>query len=99
MYIYVDNEIYIMYIMKNSIIEVAMQHIRQVRVKAGISVKDIAKLIETDVSSFYHYEKGRRTPDFTQCWKIVNALNQLGAKCTFSDVFPNPIENSDGKVA
>ncbi|MGI2072151.1 helix-turn-helix transcriptional regulator [Shewanella baltica] len=77
-----------------------MQQIRHIREESRISVKELSKVIGTDVSTFYHYETGRRTPDFNQCWKIVNALNQLGANCTFSDVFPNPLVNkTDGKVA
>ncbi|MBO2552619.1 helix-turn-helix transcriptional regulator [Shewanella algae] len=71
-----------------------MQQIRQVRVGAEISVKDLSKVIGTDVSTVYHYETGRRTPDFNQCWKIVNALNQLGANCSFMDVFPNPVDSN-----
>ncbi|NAX44828.1 MULTISPECIES: helix-turn-helix transcriptional regulator [unclassified Vibrio] len=67
-----------------------MQRIRIAREEANISVKDIAILIGTEPSAVYHYESGRRKPDFIQCWKIVNALNELGAKCTFQDVFPNP---------
>ncbi|GGY87815.1 helix-turn-helix transcriptional regulator [Shewanella fodinae] len=70
-----------------------MQQIRQEREKAGISVKSLAEVINTEVSTVYHYETGRRTPDFNQCWKIVNALNQLGANCTFDDVFPNPLNH------
>jgi putative transcriptional regulator len=75
--------------------EVTMQRIRYIREKAEISVKELSKIIGTDVSTFYHYEKSRRTPDFNQCWKIVNALNSLGANCSFSDVFPNPLETSN----
>ncbi|EKF9664397.1 helix-turn-helix transcriptional regulator [Vibrio cholerae] len=71
-----------------------MQKIREVRTGAGISVSDLASLIGTESSAVYHYESGRRTPDFNQCWKIVNALNSLGAKCSFNDVFPNPESNT-----
>ncbi|EKZ9178177.1 helix-turn-helix transcriptional regulator [Vibrio vulnificus] len=67
-----------------------MQRIRIVREEAKVSVKDLAALIGTEPSAVYHYESGRRKPDFIQCWKIVNALNELGAKCKFDDVFPNP---------
>ncbi|HAS6095357.1 TPA: helix-turn-helix domain-containing protein [Vibrio vulnificus] len=74
-----------------------MQKIREVRVKAGISVRDLASLIGTQNSAVYHYESGRRTPDFNQCWKIVNALNELGAKCSFNDVFPDPQPNTTSK--
>ncbi|MBU1393008.1 MAG: helix-turn-helix domain-containing protein [Gammaproteobacteria bacterium] len=71
-----------------------MQQIRNIRESAGISVKALSQIIGTDVSTFYHYETGRRTPDFNQCWKIVNALNRLGAQCSFADVFPNPLDIS-----
>ncbi|PNG65012.1 transcriptional regulator [Vibrio vulnificus] len=67
-----------------------MQRIRMVREKAKVSVKDLAAMIGTEPSAVYHYESGRRKPDFIQCWKIVNALNDLGAKCAYQDVFPNP---------
>ncbi|QYX66366.1 helix-turn-helix domain-containing protein [Shewanella putrefaciens] len=71
-----------------------MQQIRNIRERARISVKALSQIIGTDVSTFYHYETGRRTPDFNQCWKIVNALNSLGAQCSFADVFPNPLDIS-----
>ncbi|EKO3434965.1 MULTISPECIES: helix-turn-helix transcriptional regulator [Vibrio] len=67
-----------------------MQQIRKVREAANISVKDLAEIIGTETAAVYHYESGRRTPDFNQCWNIVNALNQLGAGCSFDEVFPNP---------
>jgi putative transcriptional regulator len=71
-----------------------MQHIRRIRESFAISVKDLAEAINTETSTVYHYETGRRTPDFNQCWNIVNSLNKLGANCSFSDVFPNPVETS-----
>lgn len=70
-----------------------MQQIRDIRKRANISVNDLAEIIGTEASAVYHYESNRRTPDFNQCWKIVNALNQLGANCSFDDVFPNPQGN------
>ncbi|TON66065.1 XRE family transcriptional regulator, partial [Vibrio parahaemolyticus] len=38
---------------------------------------------------------GKRTPNINMCWKIVKALNQLGAECTFGDVFPDPQVNGN----
>ncbi len=70
-----------------------MQRIRQVREASNISAKELSGSINTDVSTVYHYEKDRRTPDVSQGWNIVNALNQLGANCSFCDVFPNPLED------
>lgn len=67
-----------------------MQKIREVREGASISVKELSEVSGLEPGSIYHYEKGRRTPTFSQCWDIVNALNELGANCTFEEVFPNP---------
>ncbi|TVP11770.1 helix-turn-helix domain-containing protein [Shewanella sp. KCT] len=72
-----------------------MQRIRKVREASGISVKDLAEVLNIEVSTVYHYETNRRTPDFNQCWNIVNALNKLGAGCSFADVFPNPASSID----
>ncbi len=67
-----------------------MQRIREYREKAYISVKKLSEISGIETGSIYHYENGRRTPSFNQCWIIVNALNGLGAKCTFEQLFPNP---------
>ena len=70
-----------------------MQKIRQVRKAAKLSTGDLAKIVGVKNAAFNHYENGRRTPDIHKAWRIVNALNQLGANCSFEDVFPNPESN------
>jgi putative transcriptional regulator len=72
-----------------------MQNIRQFREHTGITVKQLAKAIGQKTSAVYHYESGRRTPYLTRCWSIVNALNELGATCSFEEVFPNPNRNTE----
>ncbi|MGX9996686.1 helix-turn-helix transcriptional regulator [Vibrio sp. JZG120] len=70
-----------------------MQKIREVREAASISVKQLAEHSGIEAGSIYHYERGRRTPDFNTCWLIVNSLRALGSNCDFQDVFPNPLEH------
>lgn len=70
-----------------------MQKIRKIRKAAKLSVGDLSKMIGVKNAAFYHYENGIRTPDICQCWRIVNALNKLGAICSFEEVFPNPESN------
>lgn len=67
-----------------------MQRIREIREQFSISVKSLSEKSGIEPGSIYHYEKGRRCPSFNQCWDIVNSLNELGANCTFEQVFPNP---------
>lgn len=67
-----------------------MQRIRDIRERFSISVKSLSEKSGIEAGSIYHYEKGRRTPSFNQCWDIVNALIDLGADCSFEQVFPNP---------
>lgn len=67
-----------------------MQRIREVRESASISATELAQRMGMTPSGIGHYEKERRTPDVDVARKIVRALNDLGANCTFDDVFPDP---------
>ncbi|WP_456295254.1 helix-turn-helix domain-containing protein [Vibrio sp. AK197] len=67
-----------------------MQLIRELRESSGISVKQLSEKSGIEPGSIYHYETNRRMPNFSQCWEILNALNELGCSCSFEEVFPNP---------
>lgn len=58
------------------------------------SQEDLAKKVGCSQGSINHYANGNRTPSYEMAWKVVDALNSLGANCTFYDVFPNPVETS-----
>ncbi|UTZ27713.1 helix-turn-helix transcriptional regulator [Vibrio campbellii] len=70
-----------------------MSNIKQIRMSLGISQDALAAEIGVTQGAIAHFEAGKRTPNINMCWKIVKALNQLGAKCTFDDVFPDPQED------
>jgi putative transcriptional regulator len=44
-----------------------------------------AKLLQSTLSN---YETGFRKPDIETGHQIINAMNRLGIKCSFVDVFP-----------
>ncbi|HDL9513641.1 TPA: helix-turn-helix transcriptional regulator [Vibrio cholerae] len=67
-----------------------MNKIAEHRNRIGISQSDLSKLVGVTPSAIGNYESGTRNINVDMCWKIVIALNSLGAKCTFQDVFPNP---------
>ena len=75
-----------------------MQRIKEVREAASISASDLAMKLGMTSSAIGHYEKERRTPDITMCWRVVHALNELGASCEFYDVFPDPQSNHTDSV-
>lgn len=71
-----------------------MQRIKEVRESASLSARELATVLGLSPSAIGHYENERRVPGIKTCWRIVQALNALGAQCSFEDVFPNPQSNS-----
>lgn len=67
-----------------------MTNINTILKDIGKSQDVLAKQVGISQSSVNHYAKGNRKPSYEMAWKIVTALNQLGAICTFDEVFPNP---------
>ncbi|WGY45059.1 helix-turn-helix transcriptional regulator [Vibrio sp. ABG19] len=74
-----------------------MNRISEYRNKAKVSQALLAKTVGVTPSSIGNYEAGIRNINVEMCWKIVKALNQLGAECTFGDVFPEPQSENSSK--
>ncbi|EKO3656440.1 helix-turn-helix transcriptional regulator [Vibrio metschnikovii] len=70
-----------------------MTKINEILKRIGISQERLAEIVGVSQSSINHYAKGNRKPNYQIAWKIVDSLNQLGANCSFDDVFPNPQGN------
>lgn len=68
-----------------------MSKIKEIRGGALLTQANLATKLGISASAISHFEKGRRFPDINTCWRIVTALNELGANCQFTDVFPNPM--------
>ena len=49
--------------------------IKQLRIRKGISQKELAKLLDIDQTSISKYEKGQRNPTPERAKKIAEALN------------------------
>ncbi|MCS6204028.1 helix-turn-helix transcriptional regulator [Shewanella baltica] len=72
-----------------------MNNISTYRKKANISQSELGKVIGKTQGAVGNYESGIRNIDLSTCWEIVKALNQSGVECSFSDVFPEPISESN----
>lgn len=72
-----------------------MSKLKTIRCKIGATQAELAREIGLSQSAINHYENGNRSVDTTTGWRIVQALNRLGAKCTFEDVFPKPQSNTN----
>lgn len=70
-----------------------MNKISEYRKKNKISQKQLAARVGVGPSAIGNYEVGIREVNTQIAWKIVDSLNQLGANCSFDDVFPNPQGN------
>ncbi len=69
-----------------------MTQLKKIRSGALISQKKLSEKIGVSQGQIALLESGKRNFSLSVCWKIVTALNELGTKCKFSDVFPNPTE-------
>lgn len=65
-----------------------MSNLRTIREAAKVSQTALAKKVGCTQGAIGHYESGRRNPDLKTCRKLVEALNELGAKVQLDDVFP-----------
>ncbi|HFQ4860128.1 TPA: helix-turn-helix transcriptional regulator [Vibrio vulnificus] len=74
-----------------------MNQIKNYRNSIGATQKQLGDAVGVGQSTIDRYESGVRKLRVDQCWKIVNALNELGAKCSFNDVFPDPQPNTTSK--
>lgn len=75
-----------------------MNKLKVFRGQIKATQKDIANLVGVSQGTIDRYESGARKVNITMSWKIVNALNSLGAKCEYEDVFPNPQTNHTDSV-
>lgn len=69
-----------------------MTQLKKIRNNASISQKKLSEKIGVSQGQIALLENGKRNFSLNVCWKIITALNELGIKCKFSDVFPNPIK-------
>ena len=69
-----------------------MTNIKKILKAINRSQDDLASEVGISQGSVNHYANGNRKPSYDMAWKVVNALNRLGSSCSFSDVFPDPLE-------
>jgi putative transcriptional regulator len=74
-----------------------MSNLKAIRGELGVTQQALAEKVGVSQSAINHYENGNRTVDTVLGWRIVNALNLLGADCNFEDVFPDPQEDCETK--
>lgn len=67
-----------------------MSKIKDIRTKLGVTQDALAKKLGVSQGAMNHYENGNREIKLSLGRRIVAALNDLGAQCTFDDVFPDP---------
>ncbi len=67
-----------------------MSKLKLIRGELGVTQQSLAEKVGVSQSAINHYENGNRAVDTAIGWRIVNALNLLGADCQFEDVFPDP---------
>lgn len=66
-----------------------MNNIKEILKDIGVTQVRFAECLGVSQGAANHYINSNRTPDITTCWKIVNSLRTLGAKCGIEDVFPD----------
>lgn len=67
-----------------------MTNIKEILRTVGKSQDSLAQALSISQGSVNHYANGNRKPSYEMAWKIVKALNEFGADCSFDDVFPSP---------
>jgi putative transcriptional regulator len=72
-----------------------MNNIKYYRNAIKARQKDLGSAIGVGQSTIDRYESGERNLNISIAWNLVNALNDLGATCSFEDVFPNPNRNTE----
>lgn len=58
-----------------------MSEIRQLRLKRGLTMKDLASRVNINPLTIYRYEQGLRVPDINVAAKIAKVL-----KCSIDDL-------------
>ncbi len=71
-----------------------MNNLKYFRGMINVNQKDIGELVGVGQSTIDRYENEKRKITVPMAWKIVKALNMLGATCSFADVFPEPQSES-----
>lgn len=66
-----------------------MNNIKEILKELGTTQVQLARRVGISQSATNHYINAHRKPDIVMCWRIVNSLRSLGAKCGFEDVFPD----------
>ncbi|MBV1842735.1 helix-turn-helix transcriptional regulator [Photobacterium ganghwense] len=74
-----------------------MSNIKAIRTSINASQDELAEHVGVTQGAIAHFEKGIRTPNIKMCWRIVEALNRMGANCSFEDVFPTPSAQDNSK--
>lgn len=74
-----------------------MTNIKKLLKSISKSQEVLAKEIGISQGAVNHYANGNRKPSYEMAWKIVQALNELGAACSFDEVFPEPPFDSNSK--
>jgi putative transcriptional regulator len=69
-----------------------MTNIKKILKTVNKSQDDLAREIGISQGSVNHYANGNRKPSYDMAWRVVKALNRLGSSCSFTDVFPDPLE-------
>jgi putative transcriptional regulator len=71
-----------------------MNKLKHYRNSINATQKDVGDAVGVSQSTIDRYESGTRKLNTNKAWALVDALNHLGSQCSFSDVFPNPVETS-----
>lgn len=69
-----------------------MNKLKHYRNAINATQKDVGDIVGVSQSSIDRYESGIRKLNTSKAWEMVNALNRLGSSCSFTDVFPDPLE-------
>lgn len=75
-----------------------MNKLKDLRHQVKATQKDIADLVGVSQGTIDRYESGARGVSIPMAWKLISALNSLGAKCSIADVFPDSQTNHTNSV-
>lgn len=75
-----------------------MNKLKDFRIQAEATQKDIADLVGVSQGTIDRYESGARRVSISMAWKLISALSSLGVKCSFEEVFPDSQTDHTGSV-